>query len=321
MIPVFINDLKRILEKKKNVLIYMILTVISILAAVYLAGMPETAGNIAVVSKSSISLPQSQNIKVTKLKEVPPKADLVSQRFDAVIEISRQGKIKIHTLKDKKFEKEMLAAVKQRGNVRETHTGLKQKGSTVMGFMMMFLLMQSLYYNSLFGEDKEKRLISRVIVSDVSHIRYLSGHLLFSVLFTFLPAFLTVCVLWTAGCQMGFTLVQYAWMIGLLSAFASAASLLFYTIFREETASMAGSAAFVLSSVLAGGFYSFTGTGKLFDFFTDLLPQKAFLSFLHGFERGSITVQNEGQIFYVAAVTAALLVLSAFFSKMKVCRS
>ncbi|WP_290757876.1 hypothetical protein [Anaerostipes sp.] len=49
-------------------MIYMGLMVISILAAVYLAGMPKTAGNITLVSKSSISLPQSQNI-LTKLKK------------------------------------------------------------------------------------------------------------------------------------------------------------------------------------------------------------------------------------------------------------
>ena len=321
MIPVFMNNLKRILEKKKNVMIYMTLTIISILAAVYLAGMPETAGNIALVSKSNISLPKSQNIKVTKLKKVPPKADLVSQHFDAVVEISAQGKIKVHTLRDKQFESKISAAVGHGGNMQETQTKTKKEGSTVMGFMMMFLLIQSLYYNSLFGEDKEKHLISRVLVSDVSHIRYLTGHLLFSILFTFLPAFLTVSILWLAGCQMGFTLLQYTWMIGLLSAFASAVSLLFYTIFQEETASMAGSAVFVLTSVLAGGFYSFSGTGRLFNLVTGLLPQKAFLSFLRGVEQGRLTTVNEAQIFYVTAVTVAFLLISAGLSKRKVCRS
>lgn len=320
MIQVFCNNIKRILEKKKNVAVYIILTVVSILAAVYLAGMPETVGNIAVVSKGSVSVPNSKNIKVTKLQRVPAKADLVSQRFDAVLEISPKGKLKIHTLKGRKFEKEILSAMGRNGKTQKREEDTRQRGSTVMGFMIMFLMMQSLYYNSLFGEDKEKHLISRVLVSHISQIRYLTGHFLFSSVFTFLPAFLTVSVLSLSGFQLGFTLGEYTWMIGLLSSFASAASLLFYTIFREETASMAGSAVFVLSSVLAGGFFSFTGTGKLFSFFTDFLPQKAFLSFLHGLERGSITVHNEIQIIYVVVVTAAFLAISARLGKIRIGR-
>lgn len=54
------------------------------------------------------------------------------------------------------------------------------------------------------------------------------------------------------------------------------------------------------------GFYSFSGTGRLFNLVTVPFTRKPFVPFCTG-RTGRITTVNEAQIFYVAAVTVAFL--------------
>lgn len=282
------NDLNRMLEHKSRILLLLILTTGAVVAALFFNTKAEIAANIAHVSPERRSSLSSPYLHVTLLDAQPPLSDLVSGKYDAVVMDLDGGAYDIRTIKSDDF-KQMLATLLT--SPQEYHpdmAGHRKVGTNIVGFLIMFILMQGMTLTLLFAEDKERGQITRVATSPVSFTGYLCAHSLFTLLFMMIP---TMVILYTVkailGVQIGFALWQYLLLIFILCAFATALALFLHAVIhKSDSANMAGSAIAVLTSVLAGSFYSFDKGNPILETLIKVLPQKSYLTFANGLESG-----------------------------------
>jgi len=153
---------------------------------------------------------------------------------------------------------------------------------------MMFVLMQGISMTFMFAEDKDKKQIHRVAASPVSFSWYLCAHSLFTYLFLLAPTMLIILVVrYIFGINIGFGMIEFFSLTAILSALGTSFALfLVATIKTGDSANMIGSAVVVLTSVLAGSFYSFDKGNKILETIIKILPQKAFLSMAELIEQG-----------------------------------
>ncbi|MDR3644743.1 MAG: hypothetical protein P4M02_06695, partial [Clostridia bacterium] len=78
---------------------------------------------------------------------------------------------------------------------------------------------------------------------------------------------------------------------------------------KPDNASMLGNSITVLTSVLAGSFYSFSKDNTMLDRIMKLLPQKEIMDFAQSMQDGSAW-QHSGSILYAIAFSLALFVFS-----------
>ena len=96
------------------------------------------------------------------------------------------------------------------------------------------------------------------------------------------------------GIDIGFSLPVYAGLIGILALLSTAFALFLNSFFDvADTANMLGSAIIILTSILAGSFYSLSKEASLLDKFLLLLPQKDFINFVNALEKGSLSQADQ----------------------------
>ena len=78
-----------------------------------------------------------------------------------------------------------------------------------------------------------------------------------------------------------------------------------------DTANMVGSSIVVLTTVLSGSFYSFEGSNKILESALWILPQKDFLSFVQGLERGTKISSMIPQLAYILILILAFYIVSS----------
>lgn len=187
----------------------------------------------------------------------------------------------------------------------------RKTGTNIIGYMMMFLLMQGVLYARLFSEDKEKHMIERVLVSPIAFRNYLLGHAIFIMSIILIPSFIVIAGAKIISANIGFSLMQYAGLLLVLSMLSTAFSLFLCSLFNgADTTNMIGSAFLVLTSILAGSFYSFSKNRVIFNKILHILPQKDFINYADALEKGNISINTNLQFTYVIALTAALFVFS-----------
>ena len=174
----------------------------------------------------------------------------------------------------------------------------------------MFIFMQGVSMMFMFAEDKEKKQINRVAASPVSFTGYLCGHIFFAFAFLIVPIMLML----TAAqlifrVDMGFSLLNYLWLISLISALATSFALFLVALFKKsDTSNMLGSAIVTLTSLLAGGFYSFDKGNRVLETIIKVLPQKAFLLMSDLIEQGKDISFWYHYGLYIVAITVVFFV-------------
>jgi len=281
------NDLRRLIEHKSRFLLFVILTAAAIAAALFMNTKAEIAGHIAVVSESEVSIP-SANLQITPLEEAPPMSELVSGKYDAVVTFDTQGRYGIQTIKNDDFKQILESILADPTAYHATEIRQRGNGTNIVGFMIMFIFMQSVSMMFLFAEDKEKKQINRIAASPVSFTGYLCGHGFFTFVFLLAPIMLMLLAAkFIFRVDIGFSVINYLFLISLLSALSTSFVLFLVALFKKsDTSNMFGSAITVLTSLLAGGFYSFDKGNKILETIIKVLPQKAFLSMSDLIEQG-----------------------------------
>lgn len=283
MITIIKNNILRIFEMKLNVMIYIILTLCSVLVALYMSDAQQNIGNIAVLSQDKASIPDSDQMHITYVTNEVPLSQLVMQKYDAYVSLDKEGKVNVETIKGENFQKQVETALQH--HVQDVDKETEGKGSRIIGYLIMFVMMQSVAYMSLFGEDKETHMMERIMISSVSFSTYFMAQVIFVILFTFLPAFLSIAILSFIGFNIGFSLLEYVGLLILLSLFSTVITLFMNSIIKvRDTANMACSAIIVLSSIISGSFTSIQTNSSIFNTITSCLPQKAYLHFTQALE-------------------------------------
>lgn len=318
MLAVFKNNCNRLWEEKMYLVVSLILMIVAISAAILLTAHIETKGNLALVvpdqqvlSERESALMANPYFNVTVLETTPETSALVQSRYDAVVTINADGNDAITTIKNPAFKTMVETALANPTGFAPDNRPIRQTGTNILGFMMMFLLMQGVLYARFFAEDKEKHLIRRIAMSPLPFGHYLLGHGLFIFLIIAVPSFLVLGVAALMGIDIGFSLPVYAGLIGVLALLATAFALFLNSFFEvADTANMLGSAIIILTSILAGSFYSLSKEATLFDKLLHLLPQKDFINFVNALEKGSLSQSTFAQLVYVLAISAVFLVIA-----------
>lgn len=306
MLKVLINNWYRLKENKGHMILSISLTVIAIICAVVLTNIIKPKVNIAVVGKQPV-ITQNSNLKITEFKKAPAKSELVMGRYDAVVTFDNDGKYKIDTVKSDKL-KSRLENMLDGKDISSSDTNERGVGANIIGYMMMFILMQGMLYVRTFSEDKEKHQIERIFCSPISFMSYLSGHLLFGFLFTFVPTLCIILLMYLFNISIGFALWQYVVLIAVMSLISTCIPVFFYSLCKkEDTANMAGNSIIVLCTMLAGSFVSVGNKGSLFSKILYIIPQKDFMNFVEKWEHNSVNTNTLINIIYVIAFSLLLL--------------
>ena len=280
------NDFCRIRPRLVSVLLMLGMTVVSIFFAVYVTGIQQVKGHIALIgSEKSVSL-DTKYLSVETLKTKPPRSALVRQEYDAFVTVKANGGYEIETLRSGDF-RTVLETLLENPNAKipaaKTDRGV---GVNVVGFLMIFLSISAFFYLFPFAEDKEQGQLLRVSASPVSFRGYLAAHCLFCVS-SFLPAWLALAVLRAAGWNIGFSLAEYAGLFLLLAIPAISFALLLNTFLKKpDNANMFGNSIIIVTSTLAGCFYSFSKNNAVLDTIIKILPQKEFMEFAQELQNG-----------------------------------
>jgi len=320
MLEILKNDWKRLLEEKQYLFISMILTICSIVAAIALTNTAETKGNLAFVTygnenltESAKQLAENPYFNISELVSIPPKSDLVQNRYDAIVTMSEDGTYKIESIKSDELAGIINAFLENPTSFVPNLDNERKIGTNIIGYMMMFLLLQGVLYARLFAEDKEKHMIERVIMSPIAFRHYLLGHAFFICLLIFIPSFVVILVAQLFGVKIGLSLLTYAGLIATLSILATGFSLMLNSFFRiADTANMLGSSLILLSSLLAGSFYSFSKEETVFDKLLHILPQKDFMDFVNALEKGALTNELTWHFIYVGILSIIFFTIAMF---------
>jgi ABC-2 type transport system permease protein len=307
MLAILKNNFNRLWEEKAYLFSSIFLTACAIIAAILLTNKVEIKGNIAVVSEDKHQLIETcKYFNTTVLDTKPKKSELVQNRYDAVVTINN-GSNKIYTIKSNEIKLMLERAIKDPKNFVPPMGTERKVGTNIIGYMMMFLLMQGVLYARLFAEDKEKHMIERVAISPIAFTNYLLGHAVFIILIILIPSLVVIAAAKLIGAAIGFSLLQYAGLLLVLSMLSTAFALFLNSLFCvADTANMLGSASIVLTSILAGSFYSFSKGRVLFNKILHILPQKDFINYVDALEKGNVSRNLNLQLGYVIVLTAFL---------------
>lgn len=305
------NDYLRTAPRLAYTVVMTVMTLLTIILAVYVTGLQQVKGHIAVITQgNTVALPKSsKQLEITVVPQKPPQSDLVKQKYDAYVTVNPNGTYQIDTLHSKDF-KDMVAMLLQHPNVCIPDSKNERgAGVNIVGFMMMFLLMLSFSNLFAFADDKEQGQLKRIVAAPSSFWGYLAAHCFYCLTLIF-PSFFMLAVLKLFGWDIGFSLPQYAALIAVMGFLGISFALLLNTLIKKpDNANMMGNAVTVLTSILSGGFYSFSKNNAVLDQMIKLLPQKEFMNFAEYLQNGT-SVQNMGSILYVIGFSAVLFVFS-----------
>lgn len=313
------NSFRRAASRRTYIMISLGITFVTILLAVYFTSRFEIKGNIALVSKGNPPEILSRSMNVRLLESVPPRSQLVMGKYDAVVIDMGNGEFDIDTIKNGEFEENLSRMLKNSGApYTEEHKGRKA-GTVILGYMIMFLLLQGLYFMAFFTEDKERRSFKRIVTSPVSIGGYLAANCIFSFIMVYVPtmAVLAVCreVLMI---EIGFGYLQYAGLLAMVVIFSSAFALFMTAVIENPDNVMAlASSIAVLTSILSGSFSAVNTGSSNINRLMDLIPQKGYLMMVQGLENGKAFTDYLPQAGYMLALSLAMAVLGVMVCKRR----
>lgn len=308
MMSLLRNMLLRLWQKKNNLWLYLALTTGSILVAIALSHQSSQFASVAVIQDDQMPLLYEDNVDIHYVNERPLETDLVTQKYDAFIE-SKDQQWSVYSYKTKDFEEQLMHLLT---NPNISLPQEKQVGETIFGFMIMFVMMEALFFTTLYGEDKESSMLQRIGLSGCSILRYFVSQSLLTVLLTWGSTFGILIVVRLFGFDIGFRLFDYGILLFLLSVFSTAFSIMMNTLFDKETTNLSASSLIVLTSLLSGTFYSFIGDDGIIGTCIQFLPQKVFMNLSNNIRN----LQSYGlEIVYLLGVSIIFYIVSIYMGK------
>lgn len=322
MIQILKNNVDRVLCNKKNAIMTLVLTICMVGFAIYFTNKIQVIGNLAVVGSGGADVEidsQGMHIPIGGLEryynisyvsEVPKESELVSGRYDAVIKQSANG-YEIETVKSDDFKKTLMQALENPLEFVPAANQIRGVATNIIGYLVMILLMQGVLHMEYYGEDKEKHLVERIAVSPLSFVKYLTAHFLYAFLMLFLPSMGVVAAARIMGLNIGLSLWEYAVLLGILCMLSVSFGIFMHTFCKSmDSANMTASPLIVLTSILGGTFYSFAHSNQIMNGLINVLPQKNFISFVNGTERGSLDMHHYQQLGYCLVMILVLTGIS-----------
>lgn len=305
------NNYLRTVPRIAAMAVITLVTLATILLAVYMTGLGRIKGRIVLVSDDPEAAEQitSPYLSVKVLSEKPRSSSLLQKKYDAFVTIDAAGEFRIETLKKQEYQQLLLNLLQHSDYKPPLDQKTRGIGANILGFMMMFLLMISISNLFAFADDKEKGQLRRIAAAPVSFTCYLSAQYIYC-LSMFLPEYLLLVIIKLCGGNIGFNLGEYALLMGVLALLGISFGLLLHTlIHKPDNANMLGNSVAVLTSILAGSFYSFTRESSLLTHLIKVLPQRQLMDYAQQLENRTAEVHSSS-VLYVLMVSLILFGIS-----------
>lgn len=324
MVYVLHHNWLRLMSRKAIVAITSVMTIAAVAAALLLTSANDSRGSLVFVSAASevkeASIAGLHDFQVKRLAEAPRRSELVRNKYDAVIIDEGDGSYTIETIKSEAYAT-MVRQALEHPDQPLPEAEKRGTGANVAGFIMMFVLLQGMFYMNFFAEDKVQGTLRRIAASPMSVMTYLAAQVLFCFLLISVPAYLCV-----AGARLllhadiGFTLLQYSWLITVLSLLAAAFAL-FITVCIDEidNAVTTASSLILVTSLLSGGFYTVEHEGVM-NMLTYWLPQRQYMAAVTSLERGAAYGDTVWPVLYVLVLSGILFAAGAIICRRR-CRA
>lgn len=281
------NDFNRILEKKAILIVAFIVIPILIAVSVLFTGKEDIRGNIAFVSYNDNYIPKDSRINVDVLTKAPPVSSLLLGKYIAIVENNNNGNYKVITLKNDE-DKEVIEKFFKTGKVQNGYTDRNRRGpgTNILGFILMIILMQGIALIILYIEDRDIKTFRRILTTLVNVKLYLFSKGIFTFLCLYIPSYVAIILTNIVfNVNIGFNYEVLAILIAILSALSTSLALFFASVF-ESNYSLIATSVYVITSIFAGCYVSISGNNKIFNYISNILPQKVYLTICQGIENG-----------------------------------
>lgn len=307
------NHFYRMASKKNYIIVSLVMTIVATSLAVVLSKKMDIKGKIAVVTVSRDEGLKSDYIKFIYMEDEPNKSDLVLGKYDGVLIDKGNGNYEVNTIKGDDYKKIIEEVIKDPKGFKPESNNIRGIGTNILGYLQMFILIQTFTYMFLLSEDREQKQIERIATSPISLFKYMLSYFIAIFLLVFVPSFFVIVIIkYIFGISIGFSLIQYAGLLTLIASLGISFAMLLNLLLKVgDTANMVGSSIVVLTTVLSGSFYSFEGSNKILESALWILPQKDFLSFVQGLESGTKISSMIPQLAYILILILAFYTISS----------
>lgn len=313
------NNLNRILTQKAIIIVAVVVVPIMIGVAVLFSGKTDMKAHIALVSNNPQNIPKNDRIQIDVMNKKPATSKLLLGKYAAIVKEKNNGTYDITTIKNK-ADKKVIENFFKLGKILESdqNKGAQRgTGTNILGFILMIILMQGVALITLYPEDRNLKTFRRILTAPVSEKQYIFAQGIFTFLCIYIPTYLAIAITKLCfGIAIGFSLEMLAILIGILSALSTALAL-FIASALESNISLVASAIYIITSILAGCFYSFSGDNKVLDTICNILPQKAYMTLSQGIENGNGILKFTGQLIYLLIWIVSLWLLGSLISKRR----
>ncbi|WP_020059618.1 ABC transporter permease [Bacillus sp. 123MFChir2] len=317
---VFRHNIRRAISKKNYILLTILLTFISISLAIFFTSKFEMKGNIAYVTKEGKGHIKIEGFNIKNTNQIPSMSEFVMKKYDAAVIPKENGQIEVKTLKEDDFKEKVEMAFQQKSIGSFHQDKVRKVGTNILGYLCMFVLLESIMFMSFFTEDKENRTFTRIVSSPIRISNYLFAQYLFTFLIVYAPTFL-ILIVEKVMFQMdiGFSFLEYSYLLAILVMIATSFSLFMSTIIETtDNTMMLSSSIIVFTTILSGAFFVLKDKNGIVDWFVRILPQKQYLSFIDGVENGYNLAQYGGAITYISFTILLFFMLSIIICEKRV---
>ncbi|MBU5267536.1 ABC transporter permease [Virgibacillus proomii] len=154
---------------------------------------------------------------------------------------------------------------------------------------------------TFYPEDRNNSIFKRILTSPLGSKQYLVAQSIFTFICLYAPTFIAIAVTKIGlGVEIGFGLGTLAILLVILASLATAFSL-FMVFIMDRNICLATSGISIITCILAGCFFNFTGYNKVLDVLSNILPQKAFMILSKSIENGRPFQEFTRQLIYIVA--------------------
>lgn len=305
------NDFYRLMAQKSRFLLYCILSIGAILAAIFFQNHSEKLGTIAI-NANQIELQSSTYIDIVHLTEEPPLSDLILGKYDAFISLDSNNQYQIETIKGEEFQQKLQKLLNNPQTDFSDNIAPRNIGTNIIGFLMMFILMQGSSLMFLFSQDKEQGQLSRIATAPASLTAYLLAQTSFTFIVLFIPpVVIFVFINLLLPVLLGFSLGIFIGLIAFICLLSTTFALFLNTIVKNgDSANMLASSLIVITSILAGCFYPFEPNNLFAQKCMTFLPQRIILNVSTQIENYTFLPSQYPYIIVLIALTICFFIIA-----------
>ncbi len=319
MINIVKNNLHRTVSLRNYFVLTMSVSLVLIMGATFFTSQAKSLGNVAVIGGVDELQHYNNQFQIYLLEEPPTMSEMVRNKYDAVLTIQENGQYEVFTLRSDKFKAQLEQSLTGSVTVVGENAGSRGVATNILGFLLMYMLIQGIIFMKFFSEDKENGTFKRIIAAPVDIKGYLAAQLITTALLIYIPAF---AVLIFSGqilrVNLGLSYFHYSWLLGLISITASAlATCITALVEKEDNAMTLAGAVIVLTSLLSGAFYTIDHHNWVLKAFNSILPQTHILKIVQAVELNLQISFYTLEIAYLLLTTVLLFTIGLWMCRNK----